>query len=146
MLLVELDATGLTAVTPLPVPRFQGLVSISGNLASLRGAIGAAAAEGTYERPAWLEITVSDDDYLADLPARLEELTTGWPVEVLRIRKARGNAVARLAAEARETLDELSPHDVFARRLAQEALAEDMQQALVERYRAVVAELQAGDA
>ncbi len=141
MLLVDLDADGLKAVTVLPVPRFQGLVAISGNLQTLAGAVGAAATEGTRECPAWLEVTVAEDDYLADLPARIEALTEGWPVEVLRIRRQRGNAAARLDAAARETLDELSPHDVFARRLQQEELGEELQQALNERYRAVVAGL-----
>jgi len=142
VLLVDLAAGSPPTVTPLPVPRFQGLVAVSGNLDTLRGAIGAAAAEGTRERPAWLEITVAEDDYLADLPARIEALTEGWPVEVLRIRRQRGNAAARLAAEASETLDELSPHDVFARRLQQEELSEELQQALEQRYRAIVASLQ----
>ena len=142
VLLVDLTAGSPPTVTPLAVPRFQGLVAVSGNLDTLRGAIGAAAAEGTRERPAWLEITVAEDDYLADLPARIEALTEGWPVEVLRIRRQRGNAAARLAAEASETLDELSPHDVFARRLQQEELSEELQQALEQRYRAIVASLQ----
>lgn len=146
MLLVDLDATGLKAVTPLPVPVFQGLVAVSGNLDSLRGAIGAAAAEGSSERPAWLEVTVVDDDYLADLPSRIEALTAGWPVEVLRIRRQRGNAAARLEAEARETLDELSPHDVFARRLQQEELSDEIRSALDVRYRSIVAGLQGEDA
>jgi len=146
MLLVDLDSDGLQAVTPLPVPRFQGLVAVSGNLDSLRGAIGAAAAEGTRECPAWLEVTVAEDDYLADLPARIEALTEGWPVEVLRIRRQRGNATARLDAAASETLDELSPHDVFARRLQQESLSDEMQAALTERYRAVVASLHGDEA
>ncbi len=96
MLLVDLDADGLKSVSVLPVPRFQGLVAVSGNLDTLAGAIGAAAAEGTRDCPAWLEVTVAEDDYLADLPARIEALTEGWPVEVLRIRRQRGNAVARL--------------------------------------------------
>lgn len=146
VLLVDLDAGGLQAVTPLPVPRFQALTAVSGNLAELAGAIAAAAAEGNAERPVWLEVTVAEDDYLADLPARIEALAEGLPVEVLRIRRERGNATARLAAEASETLDELSPHDVFARRLAQEELAEDLQLALTERYRSVVTGLQAGEA
>ena len=64
------------------------------------------------------------------------------PVEVLRIRRQRGNAAARLAAEASETLDELSPHDVFARRLQQEELADDLQLALSERFRSIVMALQ----
>lgn len=141
VLLVDLHDNGLQAVTPLPVPRFQGLVAVSGNLAALAGAIGAAAAEGTRERPAWLEVTVAEDDYLADLPARIEALAEGWPVEVLRIRRQRGNAAARLAADASERLDELSPHEVFARRLQQEDLSDELQTALGERFRSVVAAL-----
>lgn len=146
MLLVDLDSDGLKTVTVLPVPRFQGLVAVSGNLETLAAAIGAAAAEGTRERPVWLEVTVAEDDYLADLPARIDALTAGWPVEVLRIRRQRGNAAARLEAAASETLDELSPHDVFARRLQQEELSDDLQSALNERYRAVVAGLQGEEA
>ena len=142
VLLVDLNADGLQAVTALPVPRLQGLASISGNLATLAGPIGAAAAEGTFERPTWLEVTVVEDDYLADLPARIEALTAGWPVEVLRIRRQRGNATAQLAAEALETLDELSPHEVFARRLQQEELTTELQLALSERYRRIVTDLQ----
>jgi exonuclease SbcD len=146
MLLVDLDAAGLKAVTPLPVPRFQGLVSISGNLATLSGPIGAAAAEGSRERPTWLEVTVAEDDYLADLAARIEALTEGWPVEVLRIRRQRGNATTQLAATSSETLDELSPHEVFARRLAQEELSEEMQQGLNLRFHSIVTALQGEDA
>lgn len=146
MLLIDLDSDGLKAVNVLTVPRFQALVAVSGNLDTLAGAIGAAAAEGTRERPAWLEVTVAEDDYLADLPARIEALTEGWPVEVLRIRRQRGNATARLAAEARETLDELSPYDVFARRLQQEELSDELQSALNERYRAIVGGLQGEEA
>lgn len=146
MLLVDLGADGLQAVTPLPVPCFQGMVAIAGTLADLPAQIGAAAAQGTRERPTWLEVTVAADDYLADLPARIEKLTEGWPVEVLRIRRQRGNAAARLEAVASERLDELDPHEVFARRLQQEELDTELRQALLERYRAVVAGLQAGDA
>lgn len=142
VLLVDLDADGLKAITALPVPRFQGLVAVSGTLAELPAAIGRAAAQGNREFPAWLEVTVSEDDYLADLPERIQAIAEGLPVEVLRIRRQRGNATARLAAEASETLDELSPHEVFARRLEQEELADDMQKALNERFRGIVTALQ----
>ena len=141
VLLVDLGAGGLEAVTPLPVPCFQSLISVSGNLAELAGAIQAAALEGSAEQSVWLEVTVAEDDYLSDLPARIEALTQGLPVEVLRVRRQRGTAAASLTGELSETLDELSPDDVFARRLAQEALAPDLQLALGQRYRAVVASL-----
>ena len=145
VLLVDLDASGLQTITSLPVPRFQALASVTGNLAALAEAIRTAAADGTPERPVWLDVTVAEDDYLADLPARIEALTAGLPVEVLRMRRQRGNEAARLAAQASETLDELSPHDVFDRRLSQEELAPDLQLALRERYRAIVTGLQDSD-
>ena len=144
VLLVDLDASGLHTITPLPVPRFQALASVSGNLLALADKIAAAAADGTPAQPVWLEVTVAEDDYLADLPVRIEAMTAGLPVEVLRIRRQRSNAAATLAAAARETLDELSPHDVFTRRLDQEELADDLKLAMVARYRAVVTGLQEG--
>jgi len=146
VLLVDLGAGGLAAVTALPVPRFQPLVSVSGNLLELATAIQVAAAEGSADQPVWLEVTVAEDDYLSDLPARIDAMTHGLPVEVLRVRRLRGTAAASLASELSETLDELSPDDVFARRLAQEELAPDLQLALHQRYRAVVASLVEGQA
>ena len=141
VLLVDLDASGLSAITALPVPRFQALASCSGNLATLAAAITAAAAEGSAQQPAWLEVTVAEDDYLTDLPARIGAMTQGLPVEVLRVRRQRANAAATLAAEALATLEELSPGDVFERRLALEDLAPELQQALAARFREVVTSL-----
>ena len=145
VLLVDLNASGLQAITALPVPRFQPLASVSGNLVALAEKIQAAALQGTPECPVWLEVTVAEDDYLSDLPARIEAMTAGLPVEVLRIRRQRGNATVALAATARETLDELSPHDVFARRLAQEELSDELKTALQARYKRVVTALQDGE-
>ena len=146
VLLVDLGADGLIAVTALPVPRFQPLMSISGSLATLAGAIGVAAREGSLEKPVWLEVTVAEDDYLADLPARIEAMTQGLPVEVLRVRRQRGHVTASLMGEVNETLNELSPDDVFARRLAQEKLAPELLLGLQKRYRAVVTSLAEGAA
>ncbi|RFU48305.1 exonuclease subunit SbcD [Paraburkholderia sp. DHOC27] len=142
VLLVDLDASGLTAVTPLPVPRFQPLASLSGNLSELAAAIASAAANGSQAQPVWLEVTVSADDYLADLPARIQHMAEGLPVEILRIRRERGNQTAMLNARSDETLAELSEYDVFARRLEQEELAAELSAALSERYREVVSSLQ----
>jgi exonuclease SbcD len=141
VLLVDLGADGLTAITPLAVPRFQPLISVSGNLLALASAINTAALEGSAEQSVWLEVTVAEDDYLSDLSARIEAMTQGLPVDVLRVRRQRGNAAASIAGEVSETLDELSPDDVFARRLAQEELTPELQLSLGQRYRAIVTSL-----
>ena len=138
VLLVDLGAGGLSAVTPLLVPTFQSLQSLTGNLTELQSAIKTAALAGTPEKTVWLEVTVTQDDYLPDLPARIEAMTQGLPVEVLRVRRQRGNAIVPMAGELSETLNELSPEDVFARRLKLEELTPELQLALGQRYRAVV--------
>lgn len=138
VLLLEFAGTALQSITPLLVPVFQPMASLRGSLKELAGAIAEVADQGTPERPVWLEVQVSTDDYLSDLQNRINVLCEGLPVEVLRIRRERGNAAASLASEARETLDELSVEDVFARRLQQETLDEDDSQRLQELYRQVL--------
>jgi DNA repair protein SbcD/Mre11 len=146
MLLVELGAGGLEAVTPLAVPCFQPLVSARGSLAELAVQIRAAAQLAAAGATVWLEIVVAADDYLSDLQARIEALAEGLPVEVLRIRRERGAASASLSGAAKETLDELSPDDVFARRLESEVLEEALRTQLSVLYREVVAGIEADPA
>jgi exonuclease SbcD len=142
VLLLEFGAAALQSITPLPVPVFQPMASLRGSLKELTDAIAEIATQGTPERPVWLEVQVSTDDYLSDLQSRINALCEGHPVEVLRIRRERGNAAASLASEARETLDELSVEDVFARRLQQEALDEEDAQRLQGLYRQVLEAVQ----
>ena len=145
VLLVDVNEDGLQAITPLPVPVFQTLVAVRGSLTELAETLKTIAADADQERASWLDITIVEDDYLADLPARVQALTEGLPVQVLRIKRQRGNAAAQLHNEAMESLDELTPQDVFARRLAQESVEPPLQQALTDRYQAVVQALTAAD-
>ncbi|MEJ0004251.1 MAG: exonuclease SbcCD subunit D C-terminal domain-containing protein [Pararobbsia sp.] len=117
----------------------QPLVSVRGSLAELAGEIRAAAQQAPEGGAVWLEVVVSADDYLSDLQTRIDVLTEGLPVEILRIRRERAATTASLYGEARETLDELTPDDVFARRLESEALDDALRDRLVTLYREVVA-------
>lgn len=146
VLLVDVDDIGLMGITPLPVPRFQQLVSLKGDLKTLESQIQEAAQLGSAEQPVWLEVLVKGDDYLSDLQTRIQSMTEGLSVEVLRLRRDRGNAVAALQAAARETLDELTPFDVFGKRLEQEVLDEALKAQLEARYRRIVTSLQEGTA
>jgi DNA repair protein SbcD/Mre11 len=145
VLLVELDSSGLRQITALPVPRFQPLLSLCGSLKELDGQIKQVAEQGSAEQPVWLEVLVGTDDYLSDLQLRIAALCEGLPVEVLRIRRERGNASASLQGQAKETLDELSVDDVFAQRLSSESLDETEQQRLLGLYQQVVSELREGE-
>ncbi|WP_339939103.1 exonuclease subunit SbcD [Undibacterium luofuense] len=142
MLLVDLDTQGLQQVTPLPVPVFQPMASVRGSLSELEQAIPQAALAGSAECPVWLEVTVREDDYLSDLQTRVQSICEGLHAEVLRIRRDRSDAVARLQAESRITLEELQPQDVFARRLAALDLNAEVSQELQSRFDTVLHALQ----
>ncbi|WP_027017001.1 exonuclease subunit SbcD [Comamonas composti] len=124
MLLVDLADTPDTSprVTPLPVPCFQPMASVQGTLAELGACIQAAAAAGTASAPVWLEVTVAENDYLPDLTERVQTLCQGQPVELLRVKRLRGKSASALQAQAGESLHELDPAQVFARRLALEEI------------------------
>jgi len=138
VLLVDVDADGLQSITPLLVPLVQPLVSLSGNLEQLAALIPAAAQQCSAAFPVWLEVMVTADDYLSDLYGRIQALAENLPVELLRIRKQRGENAANLHAGAQETLDELTPFEVFDQRLAQETLDPLLTEQLALRYREIV--------
>ena len=138
VLLVDLNADGLRTLTALPVPVFQPMASIAGTLAQMPELLKSAAAQARNDLPVWLEVTVQEDDYLADLTTRVQTMAEALPLQILRIKRQRGMAAAQLSGEARESLDELTPLDVFERRLAQESLEPPLQAALTERYQQVL--------
>lgn len=142
MLLVDLNENGLQQITPLEVPVFQAMATVRGSLAELENAIPQAAQAGSAERPVWLEVTVSEDDYLSDLQTRVQSISEGHAVEVLRIRRDRSEAIARLQTESRVTLEELQPQDVFSQRLAPLNLQPDVQTELQSRFDTVMQALQ----
>lgn len=146
VLLVELDGGGVQHISPLPVPVFQPMAQLRGTLASLGPQLAAAAQAGSSTQPVWLEVCVQADDYLADLQHRLAQLCDGLPLDILRLRRERPQQAASLAGNPRETLDELSPQEVFARRLALETLDEGLATELATRHQHILQQLQAGQA
>ncbi|MEA3098895.1 MAG: repair protein SbcD/Mre11, partial [Caballeronia mineralivorans] len=146
MLLVDVSSDGLERVTVLEVPCFQPLMSVKGSLKVLEAAVAAVASPVVEGETLWLEIVVCADDYLSDLNARIQTITENLPVEVLRIRRERSSALNALQSQAKETLNELTPDDVFARRLQSETIDEETRAQLLTMYREVVAEIGEADA
>lgn len=142
VLVVEFSNHGLQGIAPLPVPVFQPMMRVKGSLEELELRLPEAAMAGAGERPVWLEVTVTEDDYLSDLQARVQTLCEGLAVEVLMVRRGRSERSAVLVVEQKETLSELTPQQVFERRLAMEQLAGDDENELSRLYTQVLADLE----
>jgi len=137
----------LKTVEALNVPLFQPMKVIKGDLISIEQKITALAdTEAKNVLPTWLSVEVETQDYLNDLQQRIQALTKDINVEVLQLRRAKKQQQKRIEGENKEILAELSPADVFERRLAlEEFTSEEDKKRLLrlrEKFNLAVAELE----
>ncbi|WP_115719901.1 exonuclease subunit SbcD [Gallaecimonas mangrovi] len=140
MLLVELNSQGLSGVTAIDIPLFQPLASIGCDVSDIRSQVSDLVVSLEPGQRLWLELVLKSQHYLSDLQTRVAEQLDGLAVDLLRLRRDRQQSPG-IARQQQETLDELNPEEVFARRLASEDLDDELNFALVERYQATLAEL-----
>jgi exonuclease SbcD len=139
--LVDLD--GRTArVSRLQVPVFQALERIQGDWDDIQRRVRALA---TFNAPVWLEVIYVGESIMGDLRERLETEVAGTALDILRVKNSR--VVDRVLEQMhhRETLDDLSVDDVFARCLALHAIPADQQQELLLAYRQTLLSLDNDD-
>ncbi len=132
-------------IESLPIPQFRSLVSLRGNLKTVGRAF-CDMAEGDCDKMkdaprTWLEVEVAEDDFLSDLTDRVQALMDEAGLcntDLLRVRRQRTGVLGKLASEAVERLEELSPKEVFQRRLAQESLDKEKEDALMGLFEQVL--------
>lgn len=146
LLRVDLKADGLQAVSELNIPCFQPLISLSGSLAELEQQFSELAKQLDRNTVTWLEIYVRVDDYYVDLNDRVNALCSDLPVEVLRVRRERGDQAAGLTRDSGQVLSELTPAEVFAKRLHAEELTDEDIRVLQGLHAQVLESLQETDA
>ena len=124
VLMVDFFDGELVKIKPLKIPLFQPMKVIKGDLASIEQQL-LSLADTETDLPTWLSIEVETEDYLNDLQQRVQALSEGLNVEVLQLRRARKQQQQAIEREDKELLAELSPDDVFERRLATEVFDSD---------------------
>lgn len=119
------------------------MATVSGSLTELETVLKKYAES---EETVWLSIEVEIDDYLSDLQQRIQKMVEDLPVEVLQLKRSQSARRKALSQERNETLDELSPFDVFTKRIAQEVFETDEELArkarLEEKFIRIVAEVE----
>ena len=131
VLIAELKNAKLHQLTSLAVPLFQPMKMIKGDLESIEQQLlelDKTLSAEEEELPTWLSIEVETQDYLNDLQARVQQLTATMNVEVLQLRRARKQQQQQIERIDKEVLAELTPEDVFERRLAQEEFNTEIEQ------------------
>jgi len=130
VLQVDFEGGKLKEIVSVPVPCFRTLKCFKGSLEAIEEGIRIFRSEGAGQgsKTSWLEAEVSDDHYLTDLQSRIQDWIqevfgeSGGP-ELLRVRRKPKKQGEDQVVQARERLEELSPKDVFNRRLSNEELS-----------------------
>ncbi len=130
------------SVTQLDIPIFQSLVRIRGDWPSISASLEALR---TRQPQAWVEVLYEGDELATDLRERLDAIVAGSGIELLRVRNSR--VVERVLARAHddETLDDLTPDDVFERCLVAHDVPEAQQVVFRDSYREILTALREAD-
>lgn len=150
----ESESTTPTILT-LPIPRFQAMEVIKGDLNAIEAAINksdaialASHTDGAVSEldkalsefnkplsatdnaisskdPVWLCIEVETEDYLTDLQQRIQGLLEGKNAEILQLKRKRKRTINSLTEKQNVQLSELSVNDVFEARLALESIEDN---------------------
>ncbi|MBT0724787.1 exonuclease subunit SbcD [Rosenbergiella sp. S61] len=122
------------------IPCFQPMQVLKGTLGELAEQL-AVLEQPKNGQKIWLDIEIHHEEYLSDLQQRVEKMTENLAVEILLLRRKRVQAAAALSTKIKETLSELTPEEVFRRRLAQETLDDAQQRTMLQMFREVSAQL-----
>lgn len=139
VVMLEFNGAARKSITPVDVPVFQPMTTLTGNLAQLEQDIKSLDTAG--DRPTWLCLQVDSDDYLSDLQQRVQAMIDGVNVEVLQLRRVRNKQRQMLSQQQTETLAELTPTEVFEKRLEMEHFDTDDAIARAERIRGHFAQI-----
>lgn len=94
------------------------MVCLKGDLDAISQALEQFSPRDEHTQPVWLDIEIAGRDYLPDIQKRIQALTEPLAAEVILLRRERRQITADNSEALRETLNELTPDDVFAWRLA----------------------------
>lgn len=125
--LVDFEQGERKEIQLLPIPQYQPLATLKGNLQDIQQQL-EQYRHYQGEHPVWLDIEIASQDYLSDIQQRVEDLTTGLPVEVVLLRRARRQHQSLSMQQQNETLSELTVEEVFQRRLAEESLQDEQRE------------------
>ena len=139
--LIEFHDTN-ASVQLIDVPVFQDLARVKGDWESISSKILELSASGSQ---AWLEVVYEGDEIVGDLRERLEGITTGTQLEILRVKNNR--IIERVLRQnyEEETLDDLNVNDVFERCLDSHEIPEGQRPELRRAYLETILSLHEDD-
>lgn len=137
--IVDLSRNDVPTVKNVPVPIFRKLVQLTGDLQRIQdglskledGVQGSTQDMYTQGRPTWVEISYDGEEIFEDLQQRIDQMVRPLAsVEVVAIRNLRkAQAILRQQEDA-QTLESLTPQEVFARCMEENGISQSQRREL----------------
>lgn len=137
--LVEVGSA--VSVEKIPVPVFQRLARLRGDLAALTAQLTDLIDEGVS---VWCEVEYTGDEIVGTLREQLEEHIAGTNVELLRVKNNRIIASVLAQTERTEQLADITPEQVFERCLETHDIPAGQRGALRDMHQEILHLVQAG--
>jgi DNA repair protein SbcD/Mre11 len=133
-------------VLSLPIPKFQKLAQISGDLLAIQQTIDSTIQALAPTESIWLEIIYTGDDIVSDLHEQIQAMVTGLPCEVLKTKNPRTYNKVLNQEAASETLQDLNEIQVFERCLNANAVTDAQKLMLRDAYAQIIHNIHHKDA
>lgn len=139
------NQTNQMQITSLPIPCFQKLAQVSGDLATVSETISATITALNDDESVWLEVIYTGDEIVSELREEVAAMVEGLPCEVLKIKNTRTYNKVLNQQQSDETLQDLNEMDVFERCLEVHEVAETQKEALRDAYQQILYDLHHDD-
>ena len=134
VLIVDLIPGSGTIVREIEVPVFQRLFRIKGTFEEVTSGISRLIWEGSA---VYAEVILEDCSIIPDAQEKIREMTKNTSVEVLRVKNTRIKGLIFEDSETLEALDQLSPEEVFIRRMNAADIPEDERGEYLDMFREI---------
>ncbi|HAR74665.1 MAG TPA: exonuclease sbcCD subunit D, partial [Psychrobacter sp.] len=139
------DTSRQMQVTSLPIPTFQKLAQVSGDLETINQTVDNTIKILTDTESVWLEIIYTGDEVVSELRESIEAMVEGLPCEVLKIKNTRTYNKVLNQQQISETLQDLNEEEVFERCLTAHNVPDEQRLTLREAYGQIVYDLHHAD-
>lgn len=139
------DESRQMQVVSLPIPKFQKLAQISGDLESINKTIDKTIQALDATESVWLEIIYTGDDVVSELREHIQAMVDGLPCEVLKIKNTRTYNKVLNQQQISETLQDLNEEEVFERCLIAHNIPDEQKSSLRDAYDQIVYNLRHED-
>jgi len=136
--LLHHDVERQMQVVSLPIPKFQKLAQISGDLQTIQQTIDSTIQALAPSESVWLELIYTGDDIASDLREQIQVMVDGLPCDVLKIKNPRTYNKVLNQEAASETLQDLNEMQVFERCLSANEVTDAQKLTLRDAYAQII--------